>query len=192
MFRSERYPSPWQLSGELPPIRIEQPGIVLRCWEKADAPLFDTAFRASRAHVSAWIPPARDEPTDLDAIRLRLERFQAEFHAGIGFVYAIFDETETAVLGEIGLMPRVGPGALEIGYWVHVDHVGRGIATEATHALTVAGLALPEVDHIEIHCDPANVPSATIPRRLGYQLMEADVRSDIIVFTMDDIGTLIS
>jgi len=46
----------------------------------------------------------------------------------------MLDATETGVLGEVGLMPRIGPGALEIGYWVHIDHVGRRLATEASHA----------------------------------------------------------
>ncbi len=158
--------------------------------------MFEAAFRANREHIGRWIPPALDEPTDLDAIALRLERFRAEFDAGISFVYAIFDVAETEVRGGIGLMPRLGPGALEIGYWVHVDHVGRGLATEATRALTSVALALPQVERIEIHCDPANVPSAAVPRRLGYRLTSSSDRGslgsgeprDILVFAMEDLG----
>lgn len=200
MFRSERYLQPWKLTGPTPPKRIERQRLVLRCWEAADAQLFESALRDSREHIGAWIPPAWDEPSELDAIVRRLEQFRAEFHAGIGFVYAMLDATETKVLGEAGLMPRIGPGALEIGYWVHVDHVGRGLATEATHALTLAGLALPEVDRIEIHCDPANVPSAAVPRRLGYHLIQppgldlassdSHNPSDVLVFALEAIGEL--
>lgn len=195
MFRSERYPRPWRLTGSTPPRRIEGQRLVLRCWEAADAQLFETALRASREHIGAWIPPVWDESLELDAIERRLEQFRAEFHAGIGFVYAMLNAAETEVLGEAGLMPRIGPGALEIGYWVHVDHVGRGFATEATRALTLAGLALPEVDRIEIHCDRANVPSAAVPRRLGYHLTRpvdpgapsADSQSprDVLVFALE-------
>ncbi len=135
MFRSERYPQPWKLTGPTPPRRIETQRLVLRCWEPADAHLFASALGVSREHIGAWIPPVWDEPTELDGIARRLEQFRAEFNAGIGFVYAMLDATETAVLGEAGLMPRIGPGALEIGYWVHVEHVGRGLATEATRRL---------------------------------------------------------
>ncbi len=200
MFRSERYPQPWKLTGPTPPRRIETQRLVLRCWEPADAHLFASALGVSREHIGAWIPPVWDEPTELDGIARRLEQFRAEFDAGIGFLYAMLDATETAVLGEAGLMPRIGPGALEIGYWVHVEHVGRGLATEATHALTVAGLALPEVDRIEIHCDPANVPSAAVPRRLGYHLTHPPDRDqsnagshsegDTLIFTLGSIGEL--
>ena len=200
MFRSERYSRPWTLTGPTPPRRIEGPRIVLRCWEPADARLFEPALRANRAHIGAWIPPVWDEPSELDDIALRLEQFRTEFHAGIGFVYAILDATETKILGEAGLMPRIGPAALEIGYWVHVDHVGQGIATEATRALTRAGLNLAEVDRIEIHCDAANVPSTAVPRRLGYRLTNQPLpdpaspkphdSGEILVFELDSIDGL--
>jgi ribosomal-protein-serine acetyltransferase len=65
-------------------------------------------------------------------------------------------------------MGRVEPGALEIGYWIHVDHTGRGLATRSAARLTEAGLALPGVDRIEIHHDSANTISGRVPPRLGY------------------------
>lgn len=200
MFRSERYLQPWRLTGPTPPRRIETQRLVLRCWEPTDARLFEPALRVSREHIGAWIPPVWDEPSELDDIARRLGQFRAEFHAGIGFVYAMLDATETEVLGEAGLMPRIGPGALEIGYWVHVDHVGLGLATEATRALTLAGLALNEVDRIEIHCDAANIPSAAVPRRLGYRLTrppdldrshpDSHGPGDLLVFALEAIGDL--
>ena len=63
-----------------------------------------------------------------------------------------------------------GAGALEIGYWVRVGHLGRGVATAAAGTLTIAALALPEVERVEIRCDAANVRSAAIPPKLGYRL----------------------
>ena len=79
-----------------------------------------------------------------------------------------------AIVGGCGLHRRVGEGGLEIGYWVHVDHGRRGIATALARALTDAALALPDVDRVEIHCDEANVRSAAVPRRLGYRLDRID------------------
>ena len=164
--------------------------MVLRCWEPGDARRFRSALRANREHIGAWIPPARDEPSEPAAIEERLARFRSEFRSGVGFVYGLFDPSETEVLGEAGLMPRRGPGTLEVGYWIHIDHVGRGLATEATRALTAAGLALPEVDRIEIHCDPANAPSAAVPRKLGYRLVPRSDGGDggTLVFVRDRGG----
>jgi ribosomal-protein-serine acetyltransferase len=56
----------------------------------------------------------------------------------------------------------------EIGYWIHVDHVRRQLATRSAAALTEAGFALPDVGRIEIHHDVANVISGRVPSRLGY------------------------
>jgi RimJ/RimL family protein N-acetyltransferase len=134
--------------------------------------LFQSALAPSLEYLSHWIPPALDEPSELEAIARRLAGFRDEFRSGVGFVYGILDADEAQVLGEIGLMPRIGPRALEVGYWIRIDRAGQGLATEATRALTDAGLALPEVDRIEIHCDRANAPSAAVPRKLGYRIID--------------------
>ena len=79
------------------------------------------------------------------------------------------------MLGASGLHTRAGEGAREIGYWIHVDHVGQGYATELAAALTRVAFEVSAVDRVEIRCDPANVRSAAIPRKLGYEL-EATLR----------------
>jgi RimJ/RimL family protein N-acetyltransferase len=156
----------------LPPLRIETDRLVLRCWEQADAPILKAAIDSSLEHLRAWMPWEMNEPSELPVVEERLTRYRTDFLAGESFVYGIFDSSETHVIGGSGLMGRIGPRALEIGYWIRADRVGVGFATEATRALTDAGLAMSGVDRIEIHCDPANAASAAIPRRVGYRLRE--------------------
>jgi len=62
----------------------------------------------------------------------------------------------------------IGAGAGEIGYWVHADHTGRGLGTEAAAAVTRVGFRFEKLGRIEIHCEPDNVPSAAIPSKLGF------------------------
>jgi RimJ/RimL family protein N-acetyltransferase len=62
---------------------------------------------------------------------------------------------------------------LEIGYWVHLDHIGRGGATAVAGGLTDAAFRLRGVDRVEFHCDAANLRGAAIPPMLGYRLDEA-------------------
>jgi ribosomal-protein-serine acetyltransferase len=83
--------------------------------------------------------------------------------------YAVLIDDRVA--GSCGLHRRLGPGALEIGYWVHPAFVRQGVATRVGAALTNAAFALREINHVEIHHDQANVASAGVPRRLGYRLI---------------------
>jgi RimJ/RimL family protein N-acetyltransferase len=76
----------------------------------------------------------------------------------------------------IGLHRRIGPRALEIGYWTHVNHAGRGYMTAAAKAITHVAEALDDIDRVEIHTDEANVRSAAIPPKLGYRLDRVDTR----------------
>src|SRR6185436_1084270 len=64
---------------------------------------------------------------------------------------------------------RVGDGAREIGYWIATAHAGKGLATESTGALVRVGFEVERLERVEIHCDPANVRSLAIPRKLGFR-----------------------
>ena len=75
---------------------------------------------------------------------------------------------ESELLGSSGLHTRVGVGAREIGYWVHKDFLNQGLTTEATVALTKVAFVVDHVERVEIHCDPENVRSLAVPRKLGF------------------------
>jgi RimJ/RimL family protein N-acetyltransferase len=130
--------------------------------------LLVTAIAASLEHLRPWMPWAEPEPQRLARTIRRLRRFRAWFERGHDRVWGIFDPDQAQVLGGVGLHRRIGAGAGEIGYWVHVDHTRRGLGTEAAGAVTRIGFELDRLSRLEIHCDPANVPSAGIPRKLGF------------------------
>ena len=44
----------------------------------------------------------------------------------------------------------VGPGALEIGYWCHIEYAGRGIITRSAVRLTDIAFAVPGIERVEI------------------------------------------
>jgi RimJ/RimL family protein N-acetyltransferase len=69
-------------------------------------------------------------------------------------------------------MARIGPGGLEIGYWVHRAYTRRGLATAASAALVEQAFLLPGVDRVEIVHDELNVASGKIPRKLGFTEIE--------------------
>jgi RimJ/RimL family protein N-acetyltransferase len=135
-----------------------------------DAELLGKAVIESLEHLRPWMPWASVEAADPGFQRDRLERATSPEAIELEAHYHLLDPPETRLLGTISLMDRIGPRALELGYWVHVNHTGRGLITQAAAVLTEAALASPSIDRVEIHCDEANHASAAIPRRLGYRL----------------------
>lgn len=161
-----------------PAYRIQTPRLVLRCWQPADAPLLAEAVTASLDHLRPWMPWAHAEPEELEAKVQRLRGFRAAFDIDRDYVYAIFTPDEREVVGGTGLHPRIGAGALEIGYWISARHIGNGYATEAARALTRVGFEIHNLERMEIRCDPLNQRSASVPRKLGYTL-DATLRARI-------------
>jgi RimJ/RimL family protein N-acetyltransferase len=153
-----------------PPERLEGDGVVLRRPAAADGDRQAAAIDASLEQLRPWMAWADDSAAAPERRAEHLARVDEGWATGSEFAYLILDPAEATVLGAAGLHRRIGPRAIEIGYWVHVDHGGRGVATAAARVATAAALALPDVDRVEIHCDEANVRSAAVPRRLGYRL----------------------
>lgn len=164
-------PLPTPITDGRPPELIPLPGgVSLRRRREADGPGLNAAVRTNLAHLRPWMPWANEAPT-LQHSNEMCRAGEEVWDQGTDFMFvAGLDDRPGSVVGAFGLHGRIGPGALEIGYWVHVDHVGRGLATAAARALTTAALALPGVDRVEIHCDRSNAASAAIPRKLGYRL----------------------
>jgi RimJ/RimL family protein N-acetyltransferase len=151
-----------------PPYRVTTERLVVRCWEPRDAPLLKEAIDSSLDHLRPWMPWAADEPQPLEAKVALLRRFRGQFDLGQDFVYGLFSPDESEVVGGSGLHTRAGEGALEIGYWIRASRAGHGLATEATAALTRVAFDVCGVDRVQIRVDPANAPSLTIPRKLGF------------------------
>lgn len=151
-----------------PAYRIETRRLVVRCYNPSDARLLAESVSESVEHLRPWMPWAHDEPEPFDEKVKRLKRFRGMFDLGHDFVYGIFNTDETKLLGGTGLHTRLGPQQLEIGYWIHKDYVNQGLVTESTSALVKVAFELLRVHRLEIHCDPRNLRSAAIPRKLGF------------------------
>lgn len=162
------------------PERIETPRLQLRCGTPADAAGLKHAIDSSLAELQAWMPWAMAEPSPLAVVTERLERFRSDFLAGREWHYLIVDRAETSLDGVVGLHPRRGPDAVEIGYWIRTAATRRGYASEAVATLTAVAFEFLVIERIEIRCDPRNLRSAAIPRRLGYRhtaTLAADART---------------
>ena len=158
-----------------PAYRVETERLVVRCWQPQDASLGKAAIDASREHLRVWMPWADTEPEQLSVMIKRVRHFRAIFDLDKDYIYAIFNKDETQVLGGSGLHTRLGENAREIGYWIHVDHINQGYATEVSAALTKVAFEVDNMDRVEIHCSPLNPASSSVPRKVGF-VHEATLR----------------
>ena len=149
--------------------------VTLRRWRVADLDVLDRLISDSLEHLRPWMPwaAAHSRESVLDY----LTRAQESWEAGDAYNYAITADGGT-VVGSTSMMRRIGPGGLEIGYWIHPGWTGRGLVTMAAAALTAEALRLPDTTHVEIHHDEANRASGAVPGRLGYTVVSRTVDSE--------------
>ncbi|WP_055588904.1 GNAT family N-acetyltransferase [Peterkaempfera griseoplana] len=153
---------------EHPPETLTRGAVQLRRWRARDAAVVDRVVTESLDHLLPWMPWA-DGHTAESAAAFTAES-ERQWAAGEAYQYAI--TCDGREVGSCGLMRRIGPGGLEIGYWLHPGWTGRGLATSAVRALTDAAFALPGTERVEIHHDAANLASGAVARRAGFTEVE--------------------
>ncbi len=136
------------------------------------------AVDTSLAHLQASVAWAQTAPIPLAVLAARLAASAAAFDAGYAWAFTMRDLTQTRVLGgaalepaEEALMALVGEDAVEAGYWLRADALGRGYATEATGSLTELAFTHLGARRVVVCHDPMNAASEGVPRRLGFRCL---------------------
>jgi RimJ/RimL family protein N-acetyltransferase len=156
-----------------PPPATEAGWLVCRRVRRDDAADVYEAARASLEHIKRWMPWATDSYDLADAEDFAIRNSLAAQDEPVTDASYVIRDRGGQFLGVCGLHARLAPGALEIGYWVDVRHIRRGVATLAAALITEAALAVPQVGSVEIHHDQANVASGAVPAKLGYTHVDA-------------------
>jgi ribosomal-protein-serine acetyltransferase len=163
----------WRTGGSLahdrgvrPRDLLEQDGVTLRRWRSDDADTVFAIVSESLEHLAPWMAWAAGGYSYADAVSF-VQQCQLDWDDGTSYNYAII-APDGAVVGSCGLMARIGPGGLEIGYWLHPRYTGQGIAVRAAAALTTEAFRI-GADRVEIVHDVANVRSGAVPRRLAFE-----------------------
>jgi RimJ/RimL family protein N-acetyltransferase len=146
---------------------VETSRLTLRTWKPEDVEAMAAAVTASIDHLVPFMPWAALEPQSIDERLKLIAGWDAEWRNGGDVLFGVF--LDGTPVGGCGLHRRLGPNALEIGYWVHVDHVRQGYAKEASAALTDLAFTVDGVERVEIHHDRANGASRAVPESLGYE-----------------------
>lgn len=127
------------------------------------------AVQSSLPQLHAFLPWATMD-YGRDEAEFFIEDSIAAWEERRAFNYVISSVHDNAgISGTIGLMNRVRPGTLEIGYWVKTAHTGRRLARRSSSLLIAVGSQLEGVDTLEIHHDESNLASRTVPVALGFE-----------------------
>ncbi len=130
--RAQRHPVRELLLPEHQPAEVlEGPSLVLRRVDAAYAAELSEALRASIPELRNFMDWAQDDPSAEDAVGEFLAICDRDWIADRAYNFHVFLADSDALIGNCALMRRVGPAAIEIGYWIRSDHAGRGYATEA-------------------------------------------------------------
>ncbi|MGQ0576430.1 MAG: GNAT family N-acetyltransferase [Pseudonocardia sp.] len=145
------------------PETLHGPRVTLRRRLPAHTPAVHALVRDALAHLRPWMSWATED-YDLASAAANAAAGDEAWQRGTGFAYLV--EAAGVPVGTCEL--RRMPCGMELGYWLHPAHTGRGLVTEAARLLVDEALAAPDVACVEIWHDAANLASAGVPRRLGF------------------------
>lgn len=163
---------PFPIDRTHPPSRIVYDDgdyhLELRPWALPDVDALMAAVAASAAELRAFMPWAHAPPSR-EAEYALVAGFQARYWAGSDYVLGMFS-ARGEVLGGVGLHPRVplNPRGLEVGYWCHTAHAGRGWTTRAVRALIVLAFDRFACDRFQVMHDEANAGSRRVTEKCGF------------------------
>lgn len=153
--------------------------MILRPYEMGDlAALHDLFGREDVCRYLMWEPMDLDQARALLERRVRQTRIEAEAEA---ILLAAVDAETGRVIGEFMLRftsekHRQG----EVGWSVHPDVQGRGLATEGAREMLRLGFDELGLHRIVADCDPRNVASLRVMEHLGMRREAEFVENEFV------------
>jgi ribosomal-protein-serine acetyltransferase len=122
---------------------------------------------ANRAYLAHWLPWAAGQTRGHTSAFI--ERTREQLARNDGFQAAVVEDR--AIIGIVGFHGVSWPSrTATIGYWLAESAQGRGIMTGAVRLLADHGLAVWQLNRVEIRAAVDNARSRAIPERLGFSL----------------------
>lgn len=145
---------------------IETPRLLLEPLSRSHAQDIYQAVVDSRPELLPWMPWAR-EPSPEGNLKMAV-RDERAWRAGRVYQFAVIERESGAVLGVAGLN-REGNHAAELHYWIRTDHAGRGLTTEAGHALVAWARDQLRLARLTLWAGSENHASRRVAEKLGFR-----------------------
>lgn len=151
------------------PMPIITPRLILRPPQTGDGAELNATILESFDDLSTWMPWADHKPT-IEESEENVRRAHAKWILREDLRISIFDRETGKLAGSTGLH-RINwkLPSFEIGYWLRKSFVGKGYATESTHALTRFAFKQLGAKRVELRCNSKNEKSFAVFKRLGFE-----------------------
>ncbi|WP_420644174.1 GNAT family N-acetyltransferase [Candidatus Leptofilum sp.] len=127
-----------------------------------------TAVLESQDHLKPWMPFAVKIDSE-EGYEIRAREGELNYLARKDFWLLIFMKGTQTLLGCTGLhRANWDIPSFEIGYWIHVNHTGKGYVTEAVNGVCQFAFTHLEAERLFIRCDAKNEQSAAVAHRCGF------------------------
>ena len=141
-------------------VRLRQPA-------ERDVPALLAVF-GDEANLRYW---AHGPLADLDAAQTYFEGMLSGLDRRDLFQWAITEPPGDRLVGTVTLVDwDRGNRRAEVGFIVHPDAAGRGLATDAVRTALRFGVDGMDLRRVEADVDPDNAASARLLKRLGFRL----------------------
>ena len=156
------------------PERIVTERLIIRCAQPGDGAALNAGVCDSIEALRPYVPWAGSVPTLADSEAI-CRKAQARFRLREDLMMLIFERAacgaEAELLGGTGLHRMDWKARrFEIGYWRRTGREGRGIATEAVHAMARLAFDELQAQRVELRIDTLNRPSWRVAERCSFTL----------------------
>lgn len=146
-------------------VMYETERLVVRDWLESDGDRVFDIYR--RWEVSRWLGAEPRVMTDRESASRSIERWNQRNTDPTYGVWAVEEQASGVVAGTVLLVPLPGEsGEVEVGWHLHPDAWGRGLATEAAFGAIVHGRKAGLADIYAV-VRPDNTASIAVCGRLG-------------------------
>ncbi|MCH5333914.1 MAG: GNAT family N-acetyltransferase [Agathobacter sp.] len=132
----------------------EEPGITRRIGENGE-------------ELPGYVDPLYPMEEELEYQKNYIEQMYRYYGYGL---WLVFDRKSGALIGRAGIENRVYPEGveMELGYLIHPDWQGQGIATEVCSAIIQYAREYLECERLNLLTAGENLPSVALAERLGF------------------------
>ncbi|NGX46413.1 MAG: hypothetical protein K940chlam2_01603 [Chlamydiae bacterium] len=156
-----------------PPAKIIFSGkptpLIIRPLEETDAHLIHSAVASSKQILLPFLEWAHDDWTEKKQA-LRLRKAFENYYLNAEYELGVFSSANNQFLMAANWTPRKtqNSNSLEIGYWTHIDHCRKGLATLVTQILIICAFDFMNCDRLEIRSRPNNIASRKVIEKCGF------------------------